>query len=378
MALQSLVTKIEKKLGKGIIYRPDQEINTISSGSLLLDSITGGGLLIQGRMVEISGGESSGKTSLSLHSASQALKKGKQVLFIDAEQTFDANYAEALGVSLKNENFVVIQPANLEEVVAILRAAESELPDNDTVLIFDSVAAMKPKKLLEAAGEQQQIGLHAQRIGELAGYLSSIWCGKKKAYILLTNQIRRVPGSGSMFQAKALKGSGLGFGASADDSYTTTGGSQLRFMLSVRVLLDFAGKIEEGSYNEGNLARTGNYIKALTIKNKVRPPFQSVKLAIVYGKGVDDSFSVLQTLKDYEYISNSSSSFTYIDSKDNPVGEGLSFKIKGKDAFYEKLKGKEYQDDMRVTFKRLMETKEKAEIKSEAEVEEFDEDFKED
>lgn len=379
MAFSDLAKVIQDKLGKqneDIILDPKRKIVAISTGSLILDDILGGGMLIKGRITEVSGLESSGKTTLCLQSVASALKQKKNVLFLDFEQTFDVDYASALGISVNDKNLIVSQPANLEEGVSILRMLESKV-DDELVIVIDSIAAAKPKKLLEAAGEQQQIGLHAQRIGELSGYLSSTWCGKKKAYVLLTNQIRRVPGTGSIYQAKAVKGTGLGFGSSSDDSYTTTGGNQLRYMCSVRLLLDYAGKIEEGSYDSGDQVRTGNYIKAFTVKNKVRSPFQTAKLAVLYGQGFVDDFAIIDTLRQYEYIYSSGAMFYYMDSNENDPAEAeqpkgsLSFKMKGKDAFYEKLKEQKYKDDMKKTFKMIMETDEAAEL-VEGDIEEDD------
>lgn len=364
--LSAIYDKIKGKIkNPDLVLTETRKTEAISSGSLLLDPIVGGGLLHKGRMTEVSGGESSGKTTLCLQSAVQALKKGKKVLFFDFEQSFHTDYAKALGLNLKDKNFMVFQPANLEEGVETIHLFEKHLPDDgDTVLIFDSVAAMKPQKLLDGAGGQQQIGLHAQRVGEFSSYLNSTWCGRKKAFILFTNQVRRIPQAGGMFQSKALKDQGLGFGASNDTSLTTTGGVQIRFMLSLRVMLDFAGKVEEGSYQDGNLIRSGNFIKAFTIKNKLIAPFRSVKLAILYGQGTSDDFAIINTLKDYEYITQGGAVFTYIDFEENEVGSGLSFKIKGKDEFYNKLKEPKYQQDMRKIFEYLMNNDEAVEIKS--------------
>lgn len=378
LTLDSIFDKIQSKIKnpEELILKGERKTDAISSGSLLLDSICAGGLLHKGRMTEISGAEGSSKTTLCLQSTAQALAKGKMVIFFDFEQAFHINYAKALGVELKNPNLKVIQPTNLEEGLEIVKMLEKQIPDNDgnIVMIFDSIAAMKPRKLLEASGEQQQIGLHAQRVGEFSAYLNATWCGKKKAYILFTNQIRRVPSAGGVFQAKALKDSGIGFGASSDTSITTTGGIQLRYMLSLRVMLDYAGKIEEGSYNDGNLVRSGSYIRALTIKNRLVAPFQNVKMAVIYGEGISDRFAILETLREYEYITQGGAVFTYIDNEENEVGSGLSFKMKGKEAFYEKLKEPEYQEDMKKTYKDIMENQEAIEVQDgdEDEVEEQD------
>lgn len=376
MALDGLLKSIKSKLGdknEDIILDYKRKLHTISTGSLLLDNILGGGLLVEKRITEVFGLESSGKTTICLQSVATALKQGKDVVFFDFEQTFDTNYAQALGVDIKSPNLAVFQPASLEEGLTILREMEKQVKDG-VVIVIDSVAAAKPQELLSKAGEQQKIGLHAQRIGELCGYLQSEWCGKRKAYILLTNQVRRVPGSGSLYQAKAFKSAGVGFGT-GDETFTTTGGQQLRFLASIRLSLDYAGKIEDGSYAEGNLQRTGNFTKAYVVKNKLCPPFQTAKLAIIFGEGTDDSFAIIDTLKEHGYISNAGASYTYLDSDKNEVGAGLSFKARGKDAFFAELKKPEYREDMKKTFTHLMATAEAVEIATadtEAEITELD------
>lgn len=376
--ISKVLETIQKKMKNqdDIIFQPQRTADTISTGSLIMDNILGGGLLIQGRMSEISGLEGSGKTTFCFQSAGEAIKRNKKVVFFDFEQTFHTTYAREFGLEQGQNGFLVVQPNNLEEGLQILRELENIMPDNDTVLIFDSIAAMKPRELLEKAGEQQRIGIHAQRIGELSGYLSSVWCGRKKSYILMTNQIRKVPGTGSIFQAKSLKDSGLGFGASGDTSNTTTGGVQLRYMLSLRVLLDYAGKIEEGSYNDGNLVRSGSFVKAFTIKNKICPPFQTAKLAILYGKGFVDDFAILDTLRNHGYIQAKGSVLHYYDTDWSEIGTGMSFKVQGKEKFYAKLKEPEYKESMLKTFKKLMQTDEAVEITGESELE-AEQDYKE-
>lgn len=327
----------------------------ISSGCALLDDICGKyGIVVSGRMTELSGSESSGKTSLCLQTTAQALRKGITVLYLDFEQTFDANYAQALGIDLENtEQFMVVQPITLEEGLDYLHAFEKIAEAGKVMIVIDSIAAAKPAKLLEQAGGQEQVGLHAQRIGGLAHYLNSKWCGELKAYVLMVNQLRKSLAITNPYAVKAVKGSGAGFGI-GDESITTTGGSQLRYLLSIRILLDYAGKIEAGNFSDGTLVREGNYITAKVIKNKVAPPFRSAKLAILYGKGTDDSFAILETLKRHEFITNSGAMFYYTDSNNNEIGEGLSFKIKGKADFYEVLKKPEYQEDMRKTFESIL------------------------
>lgn len=364
MALDSLVKKIKTKLKNNddIILNINRSYNFISTGSILLDNILGGGLLVQGRVTEVFGLESCGKSTIALQSCANALKQNLNVLYFDFEQTFDIKYGEALGVDIKNKNFLVIQPNNLEECKTILAEAEKEADLNNAVIVIDSIAAAKPQELIDKAGEQQRIGLHAQRIGEFATYLQSVWCGKKNAYVLCINQVRRVPSSGgSLYQSKAFKDQGIGFG-NFDSSFTTTGGQQLRYVCSIRLSLDFAGKVEDGSFDDGDLVRTGNFIKAFSVKNKIRPPFQTAKLAIVYGKGTDDTYAIIETLKQHGYIKNAGAWLHYTDSNKSELGSGLSFKANGKKEFNKILKETRYVEDMKKTYLSLMNSVEAVEI----------------
>lgn len=351
------------------VFERNKPVEAISSGSMMLDKILGGGLFIKGRITEVFGAESSGKSTSCLQSAASALKKGYDVIYLDFEQTFDTIYAEALGIDLKKykDNFVIFQPPNLEQGTKYLRELEKIATEGKICIIIDSIAAAKPKELLEKAGEQQRVGLHAQRIGELSNYLSSVWCGKYKAAVLCTNQLRKVPSMGGMFQAKATKDTGIGFGVSSDTSVTTTGGMQIRYMYSVRVMLEYAGKIEEGSWDAGDLQRTGNKIKAYTVKNKIVPPFQTAQLAIVYGKGFVDDFAILDMLKEYEYITSGGGTYTFwdLDENDPAKGKGLSFKIKGKEAFYKRLEEPKIKAEMKRIYEYLMQNDEAVDMDEE-------------
>lgn len=364
-ALASIIKTKYKREDDIVDYSRSYE--GISSGCRILDEICGNyGLVIKGRITELSGSESSGKSSLCLQTASCAMKKGIAVLYLDFEQTFDSNYATALGINLKDKSkFMVLQPTTLEDGMEYLRAFESVAEVGKVLIVIDSIATAIPAKLLEQAGDQEQIGLHAQRIGGLAKYLNSVWCGKLQAYILMVNQIRKSISNANPYAPKAIKATGAGFGT-GDESITTTGGTQLRYLQSIRILLDYAGKIETGDYKDGTLVREGNYINAKVIKNKVAPPFKTAKIAIVYGKGTDDSFAILETLKRHEVITNAGSMFYYLDSKDNEFGTGLSFKMKGKDAFYEKLKEKQYQEDMKLNYERILAQEQQGAVKVEA------------
>lgn len=380
MNMDAILKKVQDKVGKSnadlvVFADREKDIEFASTGSILLDEILGGyGLLISGRMSEIFGQEGSGKSTLCLMSIANALKKGWKVFYFDFEGALDRGYARSLGVDLieYKDSLAIFQPTCLEEAKDILNILETELKDvKGVAFLFDSVAAMKPKELLEKAGEQQRIGLQAQRVGEFASYLQSIWCMKRKAAVLFTNQVRRVPAQGSLFQSKAFKSSGIGFGASNDDSFTTTGGNQLRYAVSTRVALDYAGKIEAGSYDSGDLVREGNYIRALVIKNRVAPPHTSAKLAILYGKGFVDDFAIIEVLKEHKRIESRGAVFYYYDSENNGIevgdGSSLSFSMKGKKEFYEKLKSTEYREDMKKSYLNLMKTKEAIEITEDTE-----------
>lgn len=381
MNMDAILKKIQSKVGKDnedlvVFANSKKNIDFVSTGSILLDGILGGyGLLMSGRMSEVFGQEGSGKSTLCLMSMANALKKGWTVFYFDFEGALDINYAESLGIDLIKyaNNLAIFKPTCLEEARSVINELETELKGVKRIaFLFDSVAAMKPKELLEKAGEQQRIGLQAQRVGEFVSYLQSIWCMGRKAAVLFTNQVRRVPAQGSLFQSKAFKSSGIGFAASNDDSFTTTGGNQLRYLVSTRIALDYAGKIEAGSYDSGDLVREGNYIRALVIKNRVAPPHTSAKLAILYGKGFVDDFAIIEVLKEHKRIESRGAVFYYYDSENNGIevgdGNSLSFSMKGKKEFYEKLKSPEYREDMKKSYLNLMRTKEAIEIAEDPEV----------
>lgn len=381
MSLQQLRDIIKKKhMREDFILDYNRKFEGISSGSAVLDNICGGyGLVIKGAITEIVGQEGSSKTTLSLQCASQAQKLGIPVLFLDFEQTFDYGYAKNLGINVEDEDtFLCVQPTTLEEASDLMvlyeKVAERGSLKNGLLIIIDSVAAAKPEELLKNPASQQRVGIHAQRWGQFASYLSLVWCGKYKSYVLATNQIRKTINATSMYTVKAVKDSGVGFGV-GDSSSTTTGGTQWKYLCSMRVVLDYAGKIEVGSYDSGDLQRTGSMITAKVIKNKVAPPFKVCKYAVIFGKGTDDSFAILETLKRHEIITNAGAMFYYQDSKGNEVGEGLSFKMKGKDAFYEELKKPKYQADMKLNFDMLLSNESRGSQQQESEPIEQDIEF---
>lgn len=352
-----LVKEVESKLLKenpDITYDPNRPIKKYSSGSIIVDSITGGGIAVEGRLTELVGLEGSGKTTLCLQTCVQVLKEGGSAIYMDLEQGFDVDYARDLGLDLEQykDRFAFFRPANIEETVNILNIAQKKnaIPN---LLIIDSIAQLKPKKLLEAQGDQTALGLHARACGEFFSSLVSSWGLKKRVAILATNQYRRVPGMGSIFQAKAVKSGGIGAGTSNDDSWTTTGGQQIRYLMSMRIAMEHASKIEEGSYDNGDLNRIGNYVRMYVMKNRFAPPHQKAKLAIMYGKGTSDYLVMVETLKEQGYI-NYSGSWHYKDSKGSEYGTGLSIKIRKKEEFFQKIAEAEYVEDMKKTFLRIM------------------------
>lgn len=373
MSLKSLVEGVSKKYEKSnpdFLLDVNRTYNTISTGSVILDGLVGKGLLVEGKINEIFGLEGCGKTTVCLMSCAEALKKGKSVLYIDSEQGFDVKYARALGIDPESENFTIVRPSNFEQAVGLLQELESAVSKggvNIDVIIIDSIAMLKPKELLEKAGEQAAIGLHARKIGELFNYLLSHWCIERRCAILATNQLRRAPSMGGMFQAKAVQGTGIGAGAvNADLSWTTTGGQQINYIFSIRVFMEHGSKIEVGNYADKTLKRIGNYIKVNVVKNRLCEPYKKANLAVIYGKGIDDSYTLFDALKTSNNIISSGGNFTFVDSKGSdpisitvPKGDdlsevksqidtmiknyesedgGLSFKIRGKDLFESILK----------------------------------------
>ncbi|MDN4164881.1 recombinase RecA [Cytophagales bacterium LB-30] len=294
-ALQLTIDKLEKSYGKGTVMKLSdervQDIPAISTGSLGLDIALGVGGLPRGRVIEIYGPESSGKTTLSMHAIAEAQKNGGLAAFIDAEHAFDKTYAEKLGID--TENLLISQPDNGEQALEI---AEHLIRSGAIdIIVIDSVAALVPKAELEGEMGDSKMGLQArlmsQALRKLTGTLNKTACT-----CIFINQLREKIG--------------VMFGSPE----TTTGGNALKFYASVRLDIRRIGQIKEGADNV-----IGNRTKVKVVKNKVAPPFKVIEFDIMYGEGISKVGEIIDLGVELDVIKKAGSWFSY---ENNKLGQG--------------------------------------------------------
>jgi len=296
--INKALNAVEKRFGKEVVLKNQERIPRFSSGSLLIDEAMGGGFPY-GRIIECAGWESSGKTTMAVHASISVQKEGKKVVFIDSEHAFDPFYAQDLGLEIdiesKDPSFVLLQPITAEDG---FEAAKEFLKVSEVgLIVFDSVAAMQPKAILEGEAGEQKMGVKARLLSQEIPKLLTLAKTSNTAVILI-NQFREKIG--------------VMFG----DPKTTPGGNAIKFYSSVRLELSQKGKLKDSN---GDFYGIG--VKVKVIKNKTAPPFKETETQVLFGKGINVTWEILNIALEKGIVEKKGSWYNYGKTK---LGQGES------------------------------------------------------
>ncbi len=312
-SIDSLIELLQSRFGEGAVMRLGDahhaKVETIPSGSFSLDLALGTGGLPKGRVIEIFGPESSGKTTLALHAVAEAQKRGGKAAFIDAEHALDPEYAARIGVKVKE--LIISQPDNGEEALNIL---ESLVRSNSiAIVVVDSVAALTPKAEIEGEMGQSHMGLQARLMSQALRKLTAI-ADKSGTIIIFINQTR------------------MKIGIMFGNPETTPGGMALKFYASVRIDIRRIAQIKKGDES------IGNRVKAKIVKNKVASPFKIAEFDIMFGEGISYEADVMNTAIKYEIVKKNGATFYFGEEKLGVGFDNVRLKLKEDKKILEAIK----------------------------------------